>query len=334
MAEKPLRIVYYLGFAMIDYTMFYKTTLSLDEPWPSEARWDVFLSAFTAAERLRWVFDKANAVEKHWLVFPQYQFLHTDHPAGSVFASDSVSEADFIQLFWDSKLKGIDNTASICIDTTGFIRPFLMFLVRWLMVRGFRIFEAIYSEPVTYARREETRFSDEMIEQVRQVAGFEGNHLTDNSRDVLIIGSGYDHELIARVAENKDQARKIQIFGFPSLRADMYQENVLRAHRAEEAVGGLRESADLFFAPANDPFVTASVLQQIVKDLHSRNSLGNLYLSPLATKAQVLGFALYYVTECRNTPTSIIFPFSPTYNQETSKGIARIWKYTVELPAP
>jgi len=202
-----------------------------------------------------------------------------------------------------------------------------------LMEQGIRRFDALYSEPVAYADREETRFSDEVVEQVRQVAGFEGNHSTDVSRDVLIIGSGYDHELIARVAESKDQARKIQIFGLPSLRADMYQENVLRAHRAEEAVGGLGESYGTYFAPANDPFVTASVLQQIVDELRAHNNLGNLYLSPLATKPQVLGFSLYYLTECRNAAASMIFPYSPSYNRETSKGVARIWKYTVELPA-
>src|SRR5580658_4376694 len=42
------------------------------------------------------------------------------------------------------------------------------------------------------------------------------------------------------------------------------------------------------------------------------------YLSPLATKPQVLGFALYYLTECRNTAASLIFPFCQAYDQETS----------------
>ncbi|MBC8384245.1 MAG: hypothetical protein H8E57_01850 [Candidatus Cloacimonetes bacterium] len=42
--------------------------------------------------------------------------------------------------------------------------------------------------------------------------------------------------------------------------------------------------------------------------------------------------AKFYLTECRNTSASIIFPFEEQYSQNTSKGIARIWKYTVELP--
>ena len=63
------------------------------------------------------------------------------------------------------------------------------------------------------------------------------------------------HQLIAQVAENKEFSKKVQIFGLPSLRAHMYQENVLRAYKAEEAVG--RDTVDessSYFAPANDPF--------------------------------------------------------------------------------
>ena len=95
----------------------------------------------------------------------------------------------------------------------------------------------------------------------------------------------------------------------------------------------MSDESSSFFAPANDPFVTAAVLQEIVKGLVTRNRLTNLYLSPLATKPQVLGFGLFYLTEWRNAPASLIFPFCQTYERETSAGIARIWKYTVDLPA-
>ena len=108
----------------------------------------------------------------------------------------------------------------------------------------------------------------------------------------------------------------------------MYQENVLRVHRAKESLG----DSERFFAPANDPFVTASVLSQIVTSMKERSPDSNFYLCPLATKAQTLGFALYYINECLNGPTSLLFPFSDTYSRETTKGCSRIWKYSVELP--
>jgi hypothetical protein len=61
--------------------------------------------------------------------------------------------------------------------------------------------------------------------------------------------------------------------------------------------------------------------------------LTNLYLSPLATKAQVLGFALYYFSALDSKPASVIYPFSDRYERETTKGISRVWKYTVDLEA-
>ena len=188
-------------------------------------------------------------------------------------------------------------------------------------------FDALYSEPNVYKEREKTKFSSGAGGKVRQVAGFEGAHSANTSNDMLIIGSGYDDELIARVSYYKDAARKIQIFGLPSLRADMYQENELRAQLAEESLGPSLS----YFAPANDPFVTASVLSEITRALEKQKQITNLYLSPLASKAQVLGFSLFHYLEGKQRPTSIIYPFRPHYSRETTEGLSRIWKYTVEV---
>jgi hypothetical protein len=314
---------------MIDYTLLYKSELPAERDWPPEVRWDIFLSAYTAAERVKSVYDKAVAGSKYWLVFPEYGFTAEEHPAGA-FTSLTRDEAEYVKAFWDGSIGAIAGR-TIGVDITGFIRPYLIFLLRWFAECGVRRFDALYTEPVIYSKREQTRFSDEAVVEVRQIAGYEGIHNADTSNDYLIIGAGYDHQLIAQVAENREFSKKIQIFGLPSLRADMYQENVLRAYRAEEAVG--RRTADSYFSPANDPFVTASILREIVTRMSARKPITNLYLSPLATKPQVLGFAMYYLTECRNSATSLIFPFCETYNQETTTGLSRIWKYTVELPA-
>jgi len=318
---------------MIDYTIFYKCELPVSGPWPLGNEWDVLLSAYTDAERVRLVFDKACAAQKHWLVFPEYNYRSTDSVPAGAFLHPARNEAEYVQAFW-RRLSPDIAAKRICVDTTGFIRPYLLFLLRWFIEQGIRRVDALYTEPVRYANAEKTSFSDEAVTEVRQVVGYEGQHLTDISQDVLIIGAGYDDKLIAEVAEHKDQARKIQIFGLPSLRADMYQQNILRAHRAESAVGTpIHDDSSNFFAPANDPFVTAAVLQELVNGLRQRNRITNLYLSPLATKAQVLGFALYYLSECRNAPVSLLFPFCAAYERETTKGLTRIWKYTIELPA-
>ncbi len=318
---------------MLDYTVLYKAELDIGDDWSAIGQWDVFLSGYTAAERVRYVYDRVPAKSKHWLVFPEYQFPADVCGGETSYASAEYNEAEYIAGFWAENSQDL-STKRVCVDMTGFVRPYLMFLLHWFLQNKLQQFDAIYSEPIIYSKREETEFSDEAVIEVRQVAGFEGNHDPDISNDLLIIGSGYDHQLISRVAENKDHAKKVQVFGFPSLRADMYQENVLRAQKAEEAVG--RQTSDEIssvFAPANDPFVVASVLRETVDRHRRRSPLTNLYLSPLATKAQVLGFALYYLTECRGQPASILFPFCKNYAQETSRGIARAWRYTVELSA-
>jgi hypothetical protein len=117
------------------------------------------------------------------------------------------------------------------------------------------------------------------------------------------------------------------------LRADMYQENVLRAFKASDAIGTNKTfDIDRFFAPANDPFITAATLSEIVKLRERHGPITNLYLSPLATKPQALGFALYYLAECVGKNASILFPISTRYERETSTGLSRVWKYTVQYP--
>ena len=85
------------------------------------------------------------------------------------------------------------------------------------------------------------------------------------------------------------------------------------------------------FAPAGDPFATATVLSELVMRERKAGRLGNLYLSPLATKPSALGFALFYIHECLNEAVSIIYPFSESYAADASAGIGRIWKFHLEF---
>lgn len=317
---------------MTDYTIYYKRQLAVSQSWSAAEDWDLFFSAYVPADRTTHVFAKAKATDKRWLVLPEYEYDVTEHPSGEVFCEAAVNEADFIAAFW-ATLPPDAEKLRICIDITGFIRPYLVYLVRWLLEKGVRKFDAIYSEPIQYEKRELTEFSGDVVKEVRQIAGCEGVHTADISKDVLIIGAGYEDNLISHVAESKAKATKLQLIGFPSLRADMYQENVVRVQRAEESLGGsVDDEVHSFFAPANDPFVAANELSRIVDEWTARKGITNLYLCPLSTKAHVLGFALYFLTQCRSTATSIIFPFEERCSQNTSNGIARIWKYTVELP--
>lgn len=310
-----------------DFSIFYKSALSPDLEWARKVRWHCFLSTYNSSERVRRVFKAVRSKHKFWLVCPEYSYSPEEHPTGSSFVAPSHNEAEIITELFAANESLLDGR--LCVDLTGFIRPHLLFLVRWLFEQGIEEFDAIYSEPVHYRAKERTDFSLGGVSQVRQIAGYEGVHSPDTSNNLLVIASGYDSLAIRAVAEAKTNARKVQIFGLPSLRADMYQENVIKASQADEALGDFA----YYFAPAHDPFVTANLLGEIIQDCGRQKDLTNIYLSPLSTKAQVLGFGLFYLGCLGGQAASILYPFSKKYARETTTGISRIWKYTVDLRA-
>jgi len=275
---------------MADYSYFYKEELPVHGQW--DCGWDVFVSAYNLSDRVDYVFKHVVATHKIWVGLPDYSIKPSDFPAnGILFDSGLSDEAEYMAEFFAAHLSNI-KSCRVCIDITGFVKPYMMFFVKYFFMMGGRRLDVIFSEPDNYARKEETLFSDEKVLNVRQVVGFEGVHSTDTSNDVLIIGAGYDHSLVRQVVETKDHARrKLRVFGFPSLRPDMYQENILRSTRADEAVGVscAGHEPDNYFAPANDPFVTAGVLHDIWVRENQRMPISNLYLSPLATKGRHWG---------------------------------------------
>ena len=310
----------------MDYSHYYKDSISLNEL--GDYNWDIFISAHNLNERVLTVFQAVSAQEKHWVCHSEYGLSADDLPRAA-FRCDALREDEFILQFFDDRFQGKSLEAfKICVDITGFMRAHLLYLMHYLSVKGVRGFDALYAEPGHYKKLDDTPFAAEQVYSVRQVAGFEGttNNRTDN--DLLIINAGFEDKLTAEVAEDKDKAEKVLLLGLPSLKADMYQQGVLRTQRARDALGGgVRE----VFAPSSDPFATATILSDIVDGARRGNGIDNLYMSPLATKPSALGFGLYYIRECRAVDASIIFPYSKRYSAESSKGIGRLWKYEIEF---
>ena len=315
---------------MIEYLLFYKQRLPISSKW--ERSWDIFITAYNSSGRVRSIYERVSAKKKYWLILPEYEYTEKEYPpSGSIYADQAESEVVFISQFVESLGPSLKNKR-VVIDITGFISHYVLVLIAILGRSGVTRCDVIYGEPVRYLRSERTRFSDEAVLAVRQVSGFEGTHTTDTDHDLLVLAVGYDFRLVAEVANNKEHARKVQLFGLPSLRPDMYQENLLCAEIVAEAVGPEASSPHRFtYAPAHDPFVTASVLSDLVRDHRARHPRANVYLSPLSTKAQALGFAVFYLRECKNTPTSILYPFCRRYMKETSEGLSGAWLYRIEL---
>ncbi len=313
----------------IHYLKGHREVLRFDD---QHELWDVFVSAYNESGRVRIAFEKINAVTKLWIGIPEYAFTDSELSVvpGIVSCAASDSESAVIERLVNAVGSSVLTTGKICIDITGFMRPHILYLMRFLADAGVKSFCLAYSEPERYARKEHTRFSKEEITSVRPVHGYEGVHSDDMTRDVLIVGVGYDDALISRVVNDKDSATLVQMLSLPSLSADMYQESVLRLDRTG-VHADFSHDAKLIFAPANDPFVVASELSDKYKELQFGKRVGNLYLSPLATKPQAVGFGLFYLAELSGESASVVFPFASFYERETSKGIGRTWLYRIEL---
>lgn len=322
----------------MEYEYFYKKGYEVRKNIVSTKHslpdYDILISAYNKSERVNFILNRINADEKHIFILQEYGFSHDDI---SILDS-SFKIFDFSEISDESEILNnyfIDNilpkkNKKILIDITGFLRPHIVYMLRLCQAHNIKIIDFLYSEPNNYIEKEETQFSKN-FQAVREIKGCSGSHNHDTSNDYLIVGAGYDYDLILKVAKEKKQTEKVQILGFPSLQADMFQQNILKAYKAEEEIQLELDSNNVILAPANDPFVTASQLSKFVLKVSKYKPITNLYLSPLSSKAQTLGIALFYVSECLDTSTSIIFPFCSGYEKETSQGISKFWIYTVEL---
>jgi len=304
----------------VDFTIFYKYSYD-NGKIDCGTGYDFFISAYDGCERTTKVFDLITAAKKIWIDFPHY---HNVAPVEDVYTCKSYKEDEcFIELFEQLDIKF---NSRICIDITGFIRPHLIYLTVYLHRMGIKKIDFLYSEPEHYKNAEDTTFSG-FVSEVKPIEGCSSSiNSPRTENDILIISAGYDDKLIARISNHKSKIKKrYYILGFPSLQPDMYQENILKMFQAKDSIGQRIDR----FAPAFDPFVTAQIINDIVKENPDHS---NIYLSPLSTKPQALGIVLYYLWNYETEPVNIVFPYSTTYYPKTAMGIKKTWKYTLELP--
>ena len=291
---------------------------------------DILISAFNLSDRVRHTFKRISAKEKYWIIHNEYNFENSELPIDAPrLTADSLSEADFIIDTFGS-IVSINSATRLCVDITGFMRPHLMFMMHYLRESGIKKFSLVYTEPSQYKRKAETVFSSDVLE-VRQINGYEGIHTIDMSTDMLLVGVGYDHDLISHILASKSNARQVQLLSLPSLSADMYQESLIRLHRVADNAYKLPDD-QLAYSSANDPFGTYIILGETLQKLYGHyNAISNLYLSPLATKPQAVGFAMFYLNNLVGKSASIIFPFASSYSKDTSTGVGRAWVYEMNL---
>lgn len=312
----------------LDYTYFYKHKFSKIETLNKTFDYDCFISFYDQSARVTTVFD--NILSKRKVLFYDEADLYVSKYENFLVSYNEL--ADLSNFFSSNSFTPQDK---LCLDITGFSAPYILLFLRFFQKHGIRKFDVIYSEPDYYRQKSNTKFTDDFIE-VRQVDLFKGIHSTDESNDYLIVACGYDHTSIIDVCKHKENIHnKHQLFGFPSLQPDMYQENVLKINSAKSILNfeNINDPEVNLFAPANDPFVTAQELKLFVEKNDKNKKITNIYLSPVSTKAQALGFGLYYIWEqCHTKSVSIIFPYCNKIHKNTSEGLSRLSLFHVELP--
>lgn len=310
----------------MDYTIYYKK--NYQKTSDIETEYDLFFSGFDKCERTKLVYEEVKANEKIWLVFPHYSDISIEEYKDLNYYFNSNFDED---LFFEGFIEkyAIDDTKKICIDITGFIRPHLVYFLKLLYIKGnIKKMDFLYSEPNQYENSENTTFTRDIVSEVADIRGCSAEFSNPNTEnDILIVTSGYDDKLIQKVTQEYVKIKnKFFLIGFPSIQLDMYQESILKLEKI------LIENDDIFqkveYAPAIDPFVTAQMIQDIIE---KQSKLGNIYLCPISTKPHTLGIALYYLTNYKDKPISIVFPYSKKYSTKTARGMKRVWKYTIEL---
>lgn len=288
------------------------------------------VTAYNDSERVRSVFERVPALERHWWVMPEYRYQRDELPEvpASSFLPDgdeaSIVNAGLVAARFD-RLRH----RRLLFDITGMMRTHILFLMAHLADIGVSSFDLLYTEPEQYARKADTVFSIGEDVRVVTVNGYVGAHDTDTGGDVLVVGIGYDHHLISHVLQAKEGARVVQLHSFLSLSADMYHESILRFDKVQSEQP--RSGDEIYYSSANDPFVTAASLSAAIRSASKHHRITNLYLSPLATKPQAVGFGLHYLRHLRGAPASIIYPSSPRYSRETTTGVGRSWIYPIHL---
>ncbi len=321
------------------YHLFnYDSYRSFEEFSTDIENYDLFISAYTQEDIVIKTYDNIQAEKKIYLIFPEYN-IDTSQINGEIFEyniiNHNIKESEYINAMCE-KYINITDKDKICIDTTGFNKPYLVFLLFWFKEKGIDKFDLIYTEPQRYLKSDKTKFSDNIVESRNIVSPYE-TYSKSGENDLFIVNVGYDSKLVNKVIRNVTANEIKPLIGFPSLQAIMYQENILNLLKSKTELG-IKENTELLYAPANNPFITAHVISEYVKKYVSINksAVNNIHLAPLATKAQTIGIALFYIFENeyydnQDINLHIHYPFTDSYSASSSEGYFRINKYTIEF---
>lgn len=308
-----------------------------------DKKYDLFISGYNNEKMVTDVFNSMIAVNKTWLIFPDYIELDSSKYSGNdyfEYTSEIIDynniESAYIKKFLNHYKLNERHTESICIDITGFIKPYMLYLILSLKYLNYNNIDIIYSEPKSYTNNEDTPFS---ISETKIVRSLDWNILRvePGKNDLLLINVGYDNILVDNVVNYYKRVGNHKILlGFPSLQPIMYQENILNLIKSSENLN-INQTFQPIFAAANDPFETAKIINtEINKYIKETEEVKIIYLAPLATKAQALGIVFFYIKEFarfeeKGIRLKIVYPFTKLYSSSSTEELSKINRYTLEF---
>ena len=328
-------------FKISPYSLFTtKSYRTAEEFFTKEnVSYDVFISAYTDEDIVTKTFENFQATKKYWLLFPEYNFdINSLNIKGNIFYPNIKFidnwEIEYILDFIDTA--SLKPDMSLCIDISGFIKPYMIFLIHYLKEKGYQKIDIIYSEPQSYRKSSDTEFSQNDILSTRDILMLDQEYREPAADDLFIVNAGYDSRLIKNVLNDIQVKETTVLIGYPSLQPIMYQENLINIEKAQTALK-IDFMLEPLTAPANNPFESAKVISDYIKKyMASNKNINNIYLSVLATKAQALGLLIFYMCEekffnDREISIHFRYPFTSHYSANSSLGIFRINKYSLEF---
>ena len=203
----------------------------------------------------------------------------------------------------------------ILLDFSVMIKPYFFLLLKYLSTIPLKELYLLYTEPSLYDEFTRGTISG------KDVPGYSGAK-DPTKKDALILLLGFEGDRALEVLNEVSPNLTIPVNGFPAYRPVFKDRSIL-----ENKI--LLEEEDIFknlrFAPANDPFETKKVLEDIYSEF--RNEY-NISVAPLGTKPMALGSCLFALehSECR-----IIYPYPMEYLPKSSLGWGNTWIYVMKF---
>jgi len=226
-------------------------------------------------------------------------------------------EIEGLLYFKDYIEKNVSTTKNINIvtDISVMVKPYIFLLLKHLSSLNVERLYFLYTEPVTYNIL--TRGT--MV--AKDVPGYSGAK-DMRKKDALIILLGFEGNRAVEVLNESNPDLTIPVNGFPSYKPEFKDRSIMENKELLSEDDILKS---LRFAPANDPFETKRLLEDIYSQYNRRY---NLIIVPLGTKPMAFGSCLFAMEhkDCR-----IVYSYPKEYFPKPSNDWWESWMYFVQF---